>query len=248
METTRVIRPRQKANPTVKRIFRRRPSPALVVACIALFVALGGVSYGLATGSIDSREIKDNTIRAKDIRANSVTASEIKRRSLDGTDIKIERVGGNAVKEQVLEVGKLKQVPSAANANALAGRAAGHYATRWALINEKGDIERQTGGFSIVNCYGADANCYINAGEDVRDNGIHAQIAIASPILSGETGTAPCGAARLTCAPPGTENNNVLVVAPRDSDGTPFGPGTGAPAPADAARFYVFVTGSEFVP
>ena len=33
----------------------RRPSPALVIACIALFVSLGGVGYAAATGSIDSR-------------------------------------------------------------------------------------------------------------------------------------------------------------------------------------------------
>jgi hypothetical protein len=34
----------------------KRPSPALIVACLALFLSLGGVSYGVATGFIDSRE------------------------------------------------------------------------------------------------------------------------------------------------------------------------------------------------
>ena len=43
----------------MKRVLARRPSPALVIACIALFVSLGGVSYGVATGFIDSREILD---------------------------------------------------------------------------------------------------------------------------------------------------------------------------------------------
>ena len=55
----------------MKSILRRRPSPALVIACIALFVSLGGVSYGVATGFIDSREIKNNTIRSKDMRNNT---------------------------------------------------------------------------------------------------------------------------------------------------------------------------------
>jgi hypothetical protein len=243
----------------VKRIFSSRPSPAFVIACIALFASMGGVSYAVATGSIDSREIKDNTIRGKDMRANSITAREIKRRSLDGTDIKIERVGGEAVKEQVLESEKIGKVNSAAsadnaanagNAAALGGRGADKYLTRWALVNEQGQIEAQTGGFTIANCYKANANCYINAGEDVRNNGIHAQIAIANPmgsaILSGETGTAPCGATFVACAPPGTEDNNVIVVAPRKSDGTSFGSAmSGAPTPEEAARFYVYVTGSE---
>jgi len=232
----------------VKRIFSSRPSPAFVIACIALFVSMGGVSYAVATGSIDSREIKDNTVRGKDLRANNITARELKRRSLDGTDIKIERVGGNAVKEQVLEVEKLGKVPSAANADAAAN------GVRWALVNEQGQIEQQTGGFTIVNCYSTNANCYVNAGEDVRNNGIHAQISAANidetPLLSGETGTAACGALSVNCAPPGTEDNNVLVVAPRESDGTPPGEAAAAvaPGPGNAARFYVFVTGPSTTP
>ena len=217
------------------------PSPALAVACVALFVSLGGVSYAVATGSIDSREIKNNTVRAKDLRSGSVTASEIRRRSLDGTDIKIERVGGNAVKEQVLEVSKLRKVPSAVAAD---------NGTRWALVNESGAIEAQSGGFTVVSCYNINANCYLNAGSDVRDNGLVASISVnntdASPVLAGETGVAACGATTVNCAPPGTEDNNVLVVAPRESDGTAFGAGvaTAPVAAADAARFYVVVSGS----
>jgi hypothetical protein len=238
----------------MKRLLRRRPSPALGVAVTALFISLGGVSYGVATGSIDSREIKDNSIRGQDLRANSVTAREIKKRSLDGTDIKLDRVGGNAVKEQSLDAAKINatkigKVPSAAAADSatqLGGKTAAQLETRWALVNESGQIERQTGGFAIVNCYAANANCYIDAGEDVRDNGIHAEIAVnntdGSPFFSGDTGTAPCGATFVACAPPNTESNNVLVVTPRASDGTVPG-GVTPPAPADAARFYVFVTG-----
>lgn len=239
----------------MQRILRSlRPSPALVIAGIALFVSLGGVSYAVATGSIDSREIKNNTVRGKDMRANTITAREIRRRSLDGTDIKINRVGGNAVKEEVLEVSKLKKVPSAAaadtagtalNSGALGGQPPAAYTTRWALVNEAGAIEAQSGGFSIVNCYSANANCYLNAGGDVRGKGMSATISVAntdgSNILSGEAGVAACGATTVACAPPGTEDNNVLVVAPRDSAGLVPG-GVTPPAAADAARFYVVLT------
>jgi hypothetical protein len=236
----------------MRKLLQHRPSPALGVAVLALFVSLGGVSYAVATGSIDSRAIKDNSIRGKDMRANSITAREIKRRSLDGTDIKIDRVGGNAVKEQSLDPSKLNaaklgKVPSATAADSVGGRSAAQLETRWALVNESGQIERQTGGFAIVDCYATNANCYIDAGEDVRDNGIHAEIAVnntdGSPFFSGDTGVAPCGAEFVACAPPNTESNNVLVVTPRASDGTVPG-GVTPPAPADAARFYVFVTGS----
>ena len=200
-------------------------------------MSLGGVSYGLATGSIDSREIKNNTIRSVDHRANSVTARELRRRSLDGTDIKIERVGGDAVKEQVLEVDKLARVPRAQNSDTLAGQPPSAYSTRWARINAQGQIEQQTGGFSIVNCFQDNANCYINANEDVTNNGVDAEIATTNTgggMLAGETGAAPCGQAFVNCAPAGTENNNTIVVAPRNSEGA-----------ASPSRFYVYVTGSS---
>jgi hypothetical protein len=232
----------------MRKLLLKRPTPAFGVALLALFISLGGVSYGVATGSIDSREIKNNTVRGKDIKRNAITAREIRRRSIDGTDIRRNRVGGNAVKEEVLESSKIGKVPSAtaadsaANADRVGGKAAGDLDTRWALIAENGAIEAQTGGFTITDCYSTNANCYINAGEDVRGKGIHAEIAVqntdGTPRFTGETGTAPCGAAFVACAPPGTEDNNVLVVTPRDSTGA-------APPAGDRYRFYVFVTGSR---
>lgn len=43
------------------------PRTGTILGGLALFVALGGTSYGLATGSIGSREIKDHSIRARDL-------------------------------------------------------------------------------------------------------------------------------------------------------------------------------------
>ena len=71
---------------------RLLPSPAMVVAGIALFVSLGGVSYGLATGAIDSREVKNNSLRSRDVRNGTLT----------GRDMGGDRVGGGAVKESSL--------------------------------------------------------------------------------------------------------------------------------------------------
>jgi hypothetical protein len=52
------------------------------VALLALFISLGGVSYGVATGSIDSREIKNNAVRGKDVRNNSLRGADILESSL----------------------------------------------------------------------------------------------------------------------------------------------------------------------
>jgi hypothetical protein len=63
--------------------FRRLiPSPAMAVALTALFLSLGGVSYGLATGAIDGREIRNNTITFKDVRKDKLGGGSIKESTL----------------------------------------------------------------------------------------------------------------------------------------------------------------------
>ena len=109
----------------MKSILSRRPSPALVISCIALFVSLGGVSYGVATGFIDSREIKNNqvrssdlrnnTIRTFDIRNNEVRGFDIRNSSVQGRDVALNTLTGADVSEQ--DLGK---VPSAAAADTAA--------------------------------------------------------------------------------------------------------------------------------
>jgi hypothetical protein len=106
----------------VKSILRRRPSPALVVACIALFLSLGGVSYGLATGSIDSREVKNNSLTSSDIRNNTIRTFDIRNNAIRGFDIRNSTIQGRDVALNTLtgaDISEkdLAQVPSAAKAD-----------------------------------------------------------------------------------------------------------------------------------
>jgi hypothetical protein len=109
----------------VSRILARRPSPALVISCIALFASLGGISYGLATESVDTREIRNNTIRTQDIRNNDIRAIDIRNSTIRGRDVALNTLTGGDIAES-----KLGTVPSAAsaeradNASALGGTAA----------------------------------------------------------------------------------------------------------------------------
>lgn len=77
-----------------------RINPSLLISMVALFVALGGVSYAAAT--IGSAEIKNNSVRSKDV----------KNGDLRGKDLKANTIGGSRVLES-----SLGQVPSAANAD-----------------------------------------------------------------------------------------------------------------------------------
>lgn len=115
---------------------------------------------------------------------------------------------------------------------------------RWALVDETGTIVQQTGGFSIVDCYRTNANCYISIGEDATKEGLMATIAAQNNVpgqavsLTGEIAVGACGISQLNCAPPGTERSDVIVVTPRNSDGS-------MTTSTTRKRFYVEVIGPD---
>jgi hypothetical protein len=64
----------------------RRPSPAMVVACIALLVALGGTSVAavsqLARNSVGPAQLQFGAVTNPKIRSNAVTSAKVRNRSL----------------------------------------------------------------------------------------------------------------------------------------------------------------------
>jgi hypothetical protein len=80
----------------VDRLRGNRPSPALVISLVSLFVALGGSSYAaikigsrnLKTGAVGTRAIKNNTVRGKDLRNGSATGRDLKNETVTGDDLK----------------------------------------------------------------------------------------------------------------------------------------------------------------
>lgn len=98
----------------------RRPSPAMVVALISLFVALGGVGYAAAT--IGSAQIKNNSVKSTDIKNNSLLGKDIRNSTIKSRD-----VGRNALTGSDINESKLGVVPSAGSAKqaSTAGSVAG---------------------------------------------------------------------------------------------------------------------------
>jgi hypothetical protein len=85
-------------------LLKHRPSPAMVVASIALTVALGGTSYAaikLPKNSVGAKQLKKNAVTRVKVKANAITSPKVAANSLTGAD--------------VLE-SSLAQVPSAATA------------------------------------------------------------------------------------------------------------------------------------
>lgn len=77
------------------RLMCGRLTYANVVASLALFVALGGVSYAALT-------LPANSVGGKQIRKNAVTGPKVKNSSLSGADIKNSSITGSDVKDKSL--------------------------------------------------------------------------------------------------------------------------------------------------
>jgi len=128
--------------------FRRFiPSPAMAVALVALFMAMGGSAYALV---ITSGSIKNNTIRSVDVR----------NRALLGKDMRRDGVGGTAIKESTLAT-----VPGAFIA---------HASARFAVVNAGGQRVRQRGTTSSART--SEGRYQVIFDADLRNCGYYATI------------------------------------------------------------------------
>ncbi|MGE5636115.1 MAG: hypothetical protein ACM3UV_04130 [Nocardioidaceae bacterium] len=130
----------------MKRFSRWRPSPALAVACLALFVAMGGAAYAAATigsadiidDSIRSRDVRNEDLRGRDIADSSLGTSDVINDSLRGRDVRRDSLDGTDINED-----SLGTVPDAAK---LGGIVAGDYTRRlFAVVDLNGAFVRGAG-------------------------------------------------------------------------------------------------------
>jgi hypothetical protein len=64
----------------------RRPSPAMIVAIVALVMAMAGTGYA-------AFKLPKNSVGSKQIKKSSVTGAKVKNQSLTGKDIKLKKLG-----------------------------------------------------------------------------------------------------------------------------------------------------------
>jgi hypothetical protein len=207
------------------------PKPAMIVALVALIAAVGGSAY--AAAKIDTQDIANDAITARQVENDSLKGKDFKDGGLKGKDLKDDKLTGKQINED-----KLVGVKA-----------------RWLLLNEQGQIEDQSGGFTVIDAYDTNANAYIDTGESLVGKGMTATIAIqnqvdvdggagADPSFGGEVSVTRCQIPNVVeCAPDGAKNDNALVVSPRESDGTAAAtasPGTGPGT--STKRVYVTIT------
>lgn len=143
----------------MKRILRRRPSPALAVSLVALFVALGGSAYAL---TITGGDVVNGSLTGSDIKNRSLTQFDLRGRALKGTLMIKDSVGYNAVKEQVLDASKFKQVNSSKDSDRLGGAAA-HRVAPFFLDNNQSKAVATIGPFTLT------ARCRTAAADQIAE-------------------------------------------------------------------------------
>src|SRR2546423_7764743 len=127
----------------MQQLLRRRPSAAMAVALLALFVALGGSSYAalhvgsaqIVNNSVRSKDIRNNDVRSKDIRNNDIRGKDIRNSTIQGKDVALDTLTGLDVKESTL--GK---VPPAGTADSAARARVAVTTVAYARADSSGDV------------------------------------------------------------------------------------------------------------
>jgi hypothetical protein len=115
---------------------RFTPSPALVVALVALFVALGGTSYAAISA------LPANSVGTKQLKNNAVTGSKLANGAITAAKISISALGPAKV------VGAAGAPPYQGTWGAGAGDAASFYKDPWGIVHLQGNVSNSSGSTS----------------------------------------------------------------------------------------------------
>jgi hypothetical protein len=187
----------------------RWPSPAMAVALLALFVAMGGSVY--AANQINGKSIKKNSLPGNRVKKNSLAGNRVKKNSLPGNKVKKNSLVGSQINESTLgtvpSATKAADADHATNADHATGATTANSPVAWAHVDSSGALLDGSGiaQANIVEPYADGEYCFKNLGfafkslqasVDARDNGndkdVTIQVAVGDP-LDCEFGTGGAG-------------------------------------------------------
>jgi hypothetical protein len=148
----------------MRRLYARRPTPAMAVAFIALLAALSGTAVALpGTNTVDSGDIKRGAVKRSDIGRNAVNGSKIASGAVRSSDVGNDSLTGTDVNESTLG-----EVPSASTANTATtannsnqlGGVSLRGLSQWVLVDSAGAVVRSSGGVTATRLGGAGTGRY----------------------------------------------------------------------------------------
>lgn len=146
----------------MKILSRHRSTASLAIACLSLFVALGGIGYAAVT--INGKTIQNKTIAGKKLINKTVGGGKVKSNTLGGTQInesKLGKVPSAVSADSAANAQNAANAQHASDTDSLGGVPAGSYAktdtrgiaTAGAVVTSAGDLKswfNRAGGAPIV--------------------------------------------------------------------------------------------------
>jgi hypothetical protein len=142
----------------MRAILSRLPSPAMVVACIALAVALGGTSYAaikLPSNSVGTKQLQKNAVVATKLSERSVGPRKLQNNAVTTRTVKDNQLTGAKIVESTLEkVPLASTADTSANANAVGGYTVRRFATTVAPNGPEASVLSLNGLVITMTCPG----------------------------------------------------------------------------------------------
>jgi hypothetical protein len=139
----------------MSRLLGHRPSPAMVVALLALFIALAGTSYAaikLPANSVGTKQLKANAVTSKKIKHGAVNGSKVLANSLTGSNIKeatLAKVPAAVAADRATSATSATNATHASNADS-----ATTAATATALASVAYRVNTSAGAITVPGCTG----------------------------------------------------------------------------------------------
>ena len=176
------------------------PSPAMVIACFALLLVLGGTGYAasqaLPRNSVTSIQVKDHSLLARDFKAGQIPRGP-------------RGVAGPAG-------------PAGPQGPAGPAGTGGTAAIKWALVRADGGIAAQSGGITLA-AKPTSGTYILSFGAAVNGKVILASGGYAGDAgdQRGETTAGPCGGGTEGRTCPASDSTSSVFVQTRNSGGDP---------------------------
>ena len=188
----------------IARLLRHRPSPAIVIACVALLLALGGVSWAATA-------LPRNSVGTAQLKNNAVTSKKVKNHSLLRADFKNGQIPRGPAGPAGPAGATGPAGPQGPKGPTGPAGAAGTANIKWALVRADAVIVAQSGGISLTSH--STGNYILDFGGAVNTKLILASAAQAGSDTGprGPVSAGPCGGTPEGGSPCGTGNDTSHV-------------------------------------
>ena len=150
-----------------------RPSPAMIVALIALFVALSGSTYAVTRvpkRSVGPAQIKSKAVRTRHLKARNVTRTKIARSAVDSSLVQNDSLRGSDILESSL--GTVPSATKAASADKVNGLSVQKFSFRGPAGTASTNV-LNVGGLALNAGCNLGPTLSVSASTTVSDANIH---------------------------------------------------------------------------